>query len=90
MDSLKALMSMVGIKKVSTIGSMVVVANRGHIVLKASRVFVRYITVTESADLVKCPQCKKEVMTPYKSFKNSNFQLEAYTCSCGHCFKVSK
>ena len=39
--------------------------------------------------MAKCPKCRKEVSEPEKSFKNSSFHIEAYTCNECNCnFKV--
>ena len=37
--------------------------------------------------MVKCPNCKKEVNTPEKTWKYGQFTVQAYSCDCGMRFR---
>jgi len=37
--------------------------------------------------MVKCPNCKKEVNTPEKTWTYGQFTVQAYSCGCGTEFR---
>jgi hypothetical protein len=37
--------------------------------------------------MVKCPNCKKEMTKPDKTWKYGVFTAQAYSCSCGAKFR---
>jgi hypothetical protein len=37
--------------------------------------------------MAKCPDCKKEVSKPMKSWSYGIFKVEAYSCECGTVFR---
>ena len=40
--------------------------------------------------MIKCPNCRKELAKPRKSWSYGHFDVEAYTCSCGLMFREYK
>jgi len=37
--------------------------------------------------MTKCPDCKKEMAKPVKTWKYGQFTVQAYLCSCGTKFR---
>jgi len=37
--------------------------------------------------MVKCPNCKREVTKPKKTWKYGQFTVQAYLCDCGTDFR---
>lgn len=37
--------------------------------------------------MTKCPDCKKEISKPEKSWKYGQFKVEVFSCECGTQFR---
>jgi hypothetical protein len=37
--------------------------------------------------MVKCPNCKKEINKPQKTWEYGQFTVQAYSCDCGTDFR---
>ena len=46
--------------------------------------------INSGMHMARCPNCKKEIKKPTKTWKYGIFKVEAYECNCGTKFREYK